>query len=54
MRARFQKLGTEALKIKVEDTSHEQAWHKDNILRCGEVGIRLDEFLSMRLDDIRN
>lgn len=54
MKESFQKLSTEALKTEMEDTSHEQPWHKDNILKCREVGIRLDEFLNICLEAIRS
>ena len=52
MKESSQKPDTVALKREISAISREQPWHRDNILKCKEIGIELDEFLNLCLGAI--
>ncbi|MDI6805089.1 MAG: HDIG domain-containing protein [Candidatus Bathyarchaeia archaeon] len=46
-------LNVEKLQAELENISANSPWYKNNVLRCEEIGLRLDEFLRLCLTAIK-
>jgi putative nucleotidyltransferase with HDIG domain len=53
MGKKAEKLNAEKLRAELENISASNPWYKNNVLKCEEIGLRIDEFLKLCLNSIK-
>jgi len=48
-----EKLNVEKLRVELENISAVSPWYKCNVLKCEEIGLKIDEFLQLCLNSIK-
>jgi hypothetical protein len=48
-----EKLNVEKLRVELENVSAVSPWYKCNVLKCEEIGLKIDEFLQLCLNSIK-
>jgi putative nucleotidyltransferase with HDIG domain len=48
-----EKLNVEKLRAELESISVTNPWYKSNVMKCEEIGLRIDEFLKLCLNSIK-